>query len=66
VNYDLDESNPEGFALHRRSYSRELKLSAIEWALNTYIKGKDGDLDVLITRYVAAKRLRITLTMLKN
>jgi hypothetical protein len=47
INYDPDESNPEGYALYRSSYSRELKLAAVEWTGNTYIKGKkDGDLDV--------------------
>jgi hypothetical protein len=67
VNYNSNESDPKGFALHRHSYSQELKLSAIEWAGNTYIKGKkDRDLDVLIPRYAAAKRLGITLTMLRN
>jgi len=67
VNYDPDESDPEGYALHRNSYSRELKLAAIEWATNTYIKGKkDGDPDVRITRYAAAKRLGITTTMLRS
>jgi len=67
VNLNPDESDPEGYALHRNSYSRELKLAAIEWASNTYIKGKkDGDLDVRISRYAAAKRLRITSTMLRN
>ena len=65
VNYDPNESDPEGVALHQRSYSRELKLSAIEWSLNTYIKGEDGDLDVLISRYAAAQRLGITGPMLK-
>jgi hypothetical protein len=45
----------------------KLKLSAVEWACNKYVKGKkDGDLDVLITRYTAAKRLGITSTMLRN
>jgi hypothetical protein len=67
VHYDLDESDPEGYALYRFSYSQELKLAAIEWASNTYIKGKgDGDLDELISRYAAAKRLGITSTMLRN
>jgi hypothetical protein len=65
VNYDPNESNLEGIALYQHSYSYELKLAAIEWALNTYKKGKkDGDLDKLITRYRAAKKLRITITML--
>jgi hypothetical protein len=67
ANYDPDKSDPEGYALYRNSYSRELKLAAIEWATNTYIKGKkDGDSDVHISRYAAAKRLGITLTMLRN
>jgi DNA-binding transcriptional regulator YdaS (Cro superfamily) len=35
--------------------------------LNTYVKGKeDRDLDILITRYAAVKRLGITSTMLKS
>ena len=66
MNYDPDESDPEGYALYQHSYSRELKLSAVEWASNTYIKGKDGEADVIISRYAAAKRLGITLTMLRN
>jgi hypothetical protein len=66
VNYNSDESDPEGFALHWCSYSCKLKLSAIEWSMNIYIKGKDIDEDVLITRYTAAKRLGITPTMLKS
>lgn len=67
AHYNPNESDPEGLALHRRSYSRELKLSAIEWSLNTYVKGKkDGDPDILITRYAAAQRLGITSTMLKS
>jgi len=61
------KSDPEEIAQHRNSYSRELKLSAIEWATNTYIKGKkDGDLDKAITKYAAAARLGITLAMLRD
>jgi hypothetical protein len=30
ANYDPDESDPKGYALHYFSYSRELKLSAVE------------------------------------
>jgi hypothetical protein len=46
VNNDLDKSDPKGYALYRNSYSRELKLAAIKWATNTYVKGKkDGDCD---------------------
>jgi hypothetical protein len=64
---DPDESDPKGIALHRFSYSQELKLAAIEWASNTYVKGKGHrDIDVLISRYAAAKRLRITSTMLRD
>jgi transposase-like protein len=67
VAVDSDESDPEGIALHRNSYSRELKLAAIEWATSTYRKGKkDGDPDKKITRYAAAKRLGITTTMLRT
>jgi hypothetical protein len=53
VNCNLNESDSEGIALHRRSYSCELKLSTIEWSLNIYIKEEDGDPDVLISRYTA-------------
>jgi hypothetical protein len=61
------ESDPNEVVQHRHSYSRELKLSAIEWATNTYVKGKkDGDPDELITRYAAAARLGITSTMLRD
>jgi len=67
MHYDPDESDPQGIALHRFSYSQELKLAAIEWASNTYVKGKgDGDIDIPITRYAAANKLRITSTMLRN
>jgi hypothetical protein len=67
IHYDPDESDPEGIALHRFSYARELKLAAIEWASNTYVKGKGyGDADILISRFAAAKRLRITSTMLRD
>jgi len=67
VAYDDEDSDPKGYALHRHSYTRKLKLAAVEWATNTYIKGKeDGDPDVLISRYAAAKRLGITSTMLRS
>jgi hypothetical protein len=67
VNFDPYQSDPEGYALHRFSYSRELKLSAVEWACNTYVKGeKDGEPDKLISRYAAVKRLGITSTMLRS
>src|SRR5450432_803130 len=57
MHYDPDESDPQGIALHRFSYSRELKLAAIEWASNTYVKGKGHrDIDIPITRYAAANR----------
>jgi hypothetical protein len=35
VNWDDDESDPGSLPLHRNSYSRELKLAAVQWALNT-------------------------------
>jgi hypothetical protein len=67
VNFDPYQSNPKGYALHRFSYSRELKLSAVEWACNTYVKAKkDGEPDKLIPRYAAAKKLEITSTMLRS
>jgi hypothetical protein len=67
VAVDSDQSDPKGTALHRNSYSSELKLAAIEWATNTYKKAKkDGYLDEVITRYAASKRLGITTTMLRN
>jgi hypothetical protein len=37
IGYDDDASNPEGYPLHWNSYSRELKLSAVQYALNTYV-----------------------------
>jgi hypothetical protein len=65
--YDDDESNPEGHPLHRNSYSRELKLSAVQYALNTYVRGKrPGDPLKPITRYQAAAKLKITTTMLRG
>jgi hypothetical protein len=67
VNYDLAESDPEGYALYRFSYSCKLKLSAAEWACNRYVKGKKGgEPNKLTSRYAAAKMLRITLTMLQS
>jgi hypothetical protein len=67
ASYDVDNSDPEGHALHRQSYPRELKLSAIQWAENTWVKGKKPE-DPLcrITRYEASKWLKITQTMLKK
>ena len=61
ASYDDDNSDPEGHALHYNSYPRELKLSAIQWAENTWVQGKNPN-DPLrrITRYEAAKRLKIT------
>jgi hypothetical protein len=67
VNYDLNEFDLKGIALYRHSYSRELKLAAIEWVLNTYTKGKkDRDPNKAIIRYAAAKRLKITTTILRS
>jgi hypothetical protein len=48
-------------------YPRELKLSAVQWFLNTYVKGKKpGERLVRISRYQAAKTLGITTTMLRT
>jgi hypothetical protein len=67
VAVNSDESDSEGIALYQNSYSRKLKLAAIEWATSTYKKEKkDGDPDRRITRYAAAKRLGITITMLRT
>jgi hypothetical protein len=65
--YDEDESDPEGHVLHCNSYPCELKLSAVQWYLNTYVKGKKpGEPLVHISKYQAAKKLGITTTMLQN
>ena len=67
VSWDGDASDPEGLPLHRYSYSHELKLSAIQYALNTYVRGKKPDDPMkLITRYKAAAKLKITTTMLRS
>jgi hypothetical protein len=42
-------------------------LSAVQWFLNTYVKGKNpGDPPTPIKGYQAAKRLGITTTMLRS
>ena len=65
--WDNDLSNLEGHALHRKSYPRELKLAAVNWAENTWIKGKKpSDPMRRMKPYEAAKRLKITQTMLKS
>lgn len=65
--WDIDDSNPEGHTIHRYSYSRELKLSAVSYALNTYTRGKTlDDPPKLITGYKAAEKLKITTTMLQG
>ena len=65
--WDVDDSDPEGHAIHRYSYSRKLKLSAVSYALNTYTRGKTlEDPPKLITRYKAAAKLKITTTMLRD
>jgi hypothetical protein len=65
--YDEDESDPEGHVLHCNSYPRELKLSAVHWSENTFVRGKKPN-DSLrpMKPYEAAKRLDITQTMLKS
>jgi hypothetical protein len=65
--WDDDLSDSEGHALHRKSYTRELKLAAVNWAENTVIRGKKpSDPFRQMKPYKAAKRLRITQTMLKS
>ena len=60
-----DESDLEGHLLHQNSYSQELKLSAVQYALNTYVRGKQpGDPLKPIPGYQAAAKLKITTTML--
>ena len=67
VQYDEDKLDPQGHVLRCNSYSWELKLSAVQWSLNTYVKGKKPrDPLVCITRYQAAKTLGITTTMLQT
>jgi len=67
VMYDDNESDLGGYALHRNSYSKELKLSAVQWAINTVVRGKKpGDPLKPITGYEAAARLSITTTMLRS
>jgi hypothetical protein len=65
--WDVDDSDPEGHSIHRYSYSRELKLSAVSYALNTYVRGKKpDDLPKLISCYKAAAKLKITTAMLRS
>jgi hypothetical protein len=67
VTSGLAKADPDEVVQRRHSYSRELKLAAIEWSTNTYVKGKkDKDLDKLILRYKAAARLGITTKMLRD
>jgi hypothetical protein len=67
VYYDDEESDPEGHVLHRNSYLCELKLSAVQWFLNTYVKSKKpGEPLIQISKYQAAKRLGIITTMLQT
>ena len=63
--YNEDKSDPKGHVLHCNSSPRKLKLSAVQWFLNTYVKSKKpGECLVCISRYQAAKTLGITTTML--
>jgi hypothetical protein len=52
-------------ALTRNSYTRELKLAAIQYATITLVTNKKG-ITKLITVYAAAKNLQITYQMMKK
>ena len=59
--------NPDNtdVALTRKSYTRELKLAAIQYATTTLVTNKKG-VTQLITVYAAAKNLKITYQMMKK
>jgi hypothetical protein len=59
----LNPDNPD-VALTRNSYTRELKLAAIQYATTTIVTNKKGATR-LITVYAAAQNLRITYQMMK-
>ena len=67
IRYDDGASDPEGHPLHWNFYSWELKLSAVQYALNTYVRGKKPDDPLkLILGYRAVAKLKITTTMLRS
>jgi hypothetical protein len=59
--------NPDDLdaVLTRNSYTRELKLAAIQYATTTLVTNKKG-VTKLITVYATAKNLRITYQMIKK
>jgi hypothetical protein len=60
----LNPDNPDA-VLTRNSYTRELKLAAIQYATTTLVTNKKG-VTKLITVYAAAKNLKITYQMMKK
>jgi hypothetical protein len=67
VYYNDKESDPEGYILHCNSYLYKLKLSTVQWFLNTYVKSKKpGEPLIQISKYQATKRLGITTMMLQS
>jgi CMP-2-keto-3-deoxyoctulosonic acid synthetase len=60
----LNPDDPD-IALTRKSYTRELKLAAIQYATTTLVTNKKG-ITRLITIYTAAKNLKITYQMMKK
>lgn len=68
IAYDDDsdsDSNGPRPRRSRKSYPRELKLSIVQWATSTYITKKNGS-KKLISRYEAAKRLKLDEITLKR
>ena len=57
--------NGDSLVQSRKSYTRELKLAAIQYATTTLVSNKKGD-KKLITVYTAAKKLGITYQMIKK
>jgi hypothetical protein len=62
ITLNLDDPD---IALTRKSYTRELKLAAIQYATTTLVTNKKG-VTRLITTYTAAKNLKITYQMMKK
>ena len=60
----LNPDDPD-IALTRKSYTRELKLAAIQYATTTLVTNKKG-VTRLITIYAAAKNLKITYQIMKK
>jgi hypothetical protein len=60
----LNPDNPD-VALTQNSYTRELKLAAIQYATTTIVTNRKGATR-LITVYAVAQNLRITYQMMKK